>query len=123
MPNAFSAEMKIKEEEGEKEKKKKKKQKQKQKQKRKRKRKQEQEQEQEQEEGEEEEEEEEKMYLESLVSKKHIRCHSNVSIHLQALVGKRRSHHSYGLWCKSKKNNSRRNPWNTFFFEQPPRLL
>ena len=49
--------------------------------------------------------------------------HSNVSYRqLTALVGKRRSH-SYGLWCKSTKNNSHRNNWNTLFFEQPPRLL
>ena len=39
-----------------------------------------------------------KVYLVSLVSMIHIRCHSNVSyIQLTALVGKRRSHHSYGL--------------------------
>ena len=66
----------------------------------------------------------EKVYLASLMSMIHIRCHSNVSyIQLTALVGKRRSLHSYGLWCKSKKNNSRCNTWNTLFFEQPPRLL
>ena len=40
----------------------------------------------------------EKVYLVSLVSMIHIRCHSNVSYRqLTALVGKRRSHHSYGL--------------------------
>ena len=40
----------------------------------------------------------EKVYLASLVSMIHIRCHSNVSnIKLTALVGKRRSLHSYGL--------------------------
>ena len=40
----------------------------------------------------------EKVYLASLVSMIHIRCHSNVSnSKLTALVGKRRSHHSYGL--------------------------
>jgi len=39
-----------------------------------------------------------KAYLVSLVSMIHIRCHSNVSyIQLTALVGKRSSHHSYGL--------------------------
>ena len=39
-----------------------------------------------------------KVYLVSLVSMIHIRCHSNVSYRqLTALVGKRRSHHSYGL--------------------------
>ena len=39
-----------------------------------------------------------KVYLVSLVSMIHIRCHSNVSyIQLTALVGKRRRHHSYGL--------------------------
>ena len=39
-----------------------------------------------------------KVYLVSLVSMIHIRCHSNVSNRkLTALVGKRRSHHSYGL--------------------------
>ena len=66
----------------------------------------------------------EKVYLASLMSMIHIRCHSNVSnIQLTALAGKRRSLHSYGLWCKSKKNNSRCNTWSTLFFEQPPRLL
>ena len=40
----------------------------------------------------------EKVYLASLVSMIHIRCHSNVStIQLRALAGKRRSLHSYGL--------------------------
>ena len=66
----------------------------------------------------------EKVYLASLVSMIHIRCHSNVSdIKLTALVGKRRSLHSYGLWCKSKTSNSHRNTWNKLSFEQPPRLL
>ena len=40
----------------------------------------------------------ENVYLASLVSMIHIRCHSNVStIELRALAGKRRSLHSYGL--------------------------
>ena len=40
----------------------------------------------------------EKVYLVSVVSMLHIHCHSNGShIKLTALVGKRRSHHSYGL--------------------------
>ena len=66
----------------------------------------------------------EKVYLVSLVSMIHIRCHNNVrNIKLTALVGKRRSHHSYGLWCRSKKNNSCLQTWNTLFFEQPSRLL
>ena len=65
-----------------------------------------------------------KVYLVSLVSMIHIRCHSNVSnSKLTALVGKRRSLHSYGLWCKSKNDNSRWNTWNTLFFGQLPRLL
>ena len=66
----------------------------------------------------------EKVYLVSVVSMIHIRSRSNGRhIQLTALVGKRRSLHSYGLWCKSKKNSSRCNTWNTLFFEQPPRLL
>ena len=52
----------------------------------------------------------EKVYLVSVVSMIHIRSRSNGrDIQLTALVGKRRSLHSYGLWCKSKKNNSRCN--------------
>ena len=45
-----------------------------------------------------EEKEGRKVYLVSLVSMIHIRCHSNVrNSKLTALVGKRRSLHSYGL--------------------------
>ena len=64
----------------------------------------------------------EKVYLALVVSMIHIRCHSNGSHIVTALVGKRKSLHSYGLWCKSKNDNSRWNTWNTLFFEQPPRL-